>query len=110
MLRALHGIAGLVFLVAGSIAAVATLDLLSWEQICTWFSKRKGSERKLREVAFTLLQSLENGQFKTVYGIFDEDTGMVVDGEGYRSKAVDETLADLHRSHELVFYARPKGA
>jgi hypothetical protein len=110
MLRALQGIGGLIALVAGGVMAVAMVDLLSWNQIAAWFSRRKVSERRQREVAFTLLQHLENGNYKTVYGLFDQENDTVVDGEGCHSKAVDQRLADLHKDSELVLYARPKGA
>lgn len=97
----------LIVIILGLVAvlAVAVVLVLKWDEIVHWFQHRndiKDADRS--NIAFTLQQKLDSGEYKTVQGIFNKRTSTVVEGRAVQSKEVDGELAAVHAANELVVY------
>ena len=93
--------------VAGAALAVIVLKLLNWQKIKDWFMGFFRNRNKIKspnEVAFTLKESLANGNCKVVQGIFNKSTDEVEDGVQYETEKIDNTLANFHRNDKVVVY------
>jgi hypothetical protein len=97
----------LIPLILGAAALVGTivLVLLNFQRIVDWFQGRQSLKQADSEnIAITLNQKLKEGNYKTVQGIFNTNSGKLLDGVQYESENIDEKLAELHRNDELVIY------
>jgi hypothetical protein len=96
-----------IILLAVAGLAVVVLAVLNYERIIDWFLKRKKLKESDKEnIAFTLQEKLENGNFKTIEGIFNKRDNKVLEAEVTEAKEIDEKLAKLHNKEgELVIYA-----
>jgi hypothetical protein len=93
-------------ILAGAAAlAVVVLAIVYYDDIIAWFRARNDIKvRDKNNVAFTIKQKMDNGEYKLVQGIFNKRTEQVVDGQVVQTKMVDERLADVHGQNELVLY------
>jgi hypothetical protein len=81
------------------------LVVLKWQQIVDWFrGKRKLKESDKANIAFTIKNAQETGNYNVVQGIFNTDSGEVLDGQKYQAKQISEELEDAHRGKDLVIY------
>jgi len=100
-LAAAHVGAGAVVL---AIAAV-TFILLTFEEISNWFADRQALvESDKDNLAFTLQQKLESGEYSTVQGVFNKRTHAIPAARTITSQRIDAQLADTHAIHELALY------
>jgi hypothetical protein len=75
------------------------------------YEDRKLAEENLREftqvdqtdnkeidnVLRNIHRSRSNGEYKTISGVFNKNTGEVIDGRKLTSKQIDDELRDIHR-------------
>ena len=86
-------------------AAVIYLICLFWDNIVEWFRNRNNIKNSSRDnIAFTLQKKLDNGNYKTVQGIFNQNTHEMVDKQVIEHEQMDNQLAQTHRGQELVVY------
>lgn len=99
-------------LIASVLAAMAAkaiiakpIDELSFEIVVDWFRNRNELKKsKDSIIAFTLMQKVEIGGFKTVQGVFDQELNNVLDHVVYLHAAMDAKLSEIHEDKELVLY------
>ena len=83
--------------------AVICMLILHWEDICAWFQSRAALKSSNADnIGFSLQEKLADGNYKTVYGIFNTCTNEVLDSEAVSSQQIDPELAELHSSSNLV--------
>jgi hypothetical protein len=89
--------------------AVLVIKFLGWDKITGWFRKReKLAQSDKDNIAFTLQQSLANGNYGTVQGIFNTRTNELVNadaGQKYEAEDVAPELKEAHKNNELVVYS-----
>ncbi len=89
----------------GALAVLVVIAILTYQQVVTWFVERTAIKRaKQSNVAFTLVEKLQNGDYKTVQGVFDTQTATLVDGKAWESRSIDQDLAEIHSTEELAIY------
>jgi hypothetical protein len=89
--------------VVGLVAIV--VPLLIWKDIVDWFrGKRKIKEADKANIAFSLKNSLENGNYEVVQGIFNPNSEELLDGQKFQAENLDEQLVAAHKDKELVLY------
>lgn len=85
-------------LIIGSLLAVAFLTL---QEIMNWFSQHYNILHKNKDnVAFTIKDKLENGNYQVVQGIFNDRTGNVIEEKTIETEAIDEELKKIHDEYE----------
>lgn len=100
----------LTFLILGAIggligAAAASVYLLYRDQLVQWFQERFLHRRKdPQEVAFSLKERLNNGEYKVVQGIFNQETEQVQDAKVWNAHELDAQLQQVHAHDELVVW------
>ncbi len=83
------------------IAAVA----ITFKQIANWFKERKKLKESDKDnIAFTLKQELDSGNYVVCQGIFNTKTEELLDGQKLQGK-VDEELEAQHQGRPLVIYS-----
>lgn len=91
--------------VAGATAAFVVIASLVLQEVINWFQARQHlCQADSDMIAFTLQEKLASGNFKTVQGVFNIKTSLVVEGRRIESERVDEELAGLHRNGGLAIY------
>jgi len=74
-------------------AAVVVLVFLNWNRIVNWFRNRQSLKHSDRaNIAFTLKDSLDNGKYSVIQGIFNTRTNEVLDGAKYEAEDVGDEL------------------
>jgi hypothetical protein len=85
--------------------AIIVVVILKWKVIVDWFrGKRKLKESDKANIAFTIKNALETDNVNVVQGIFNTDSGEVLDGEKYKAKKLGEELEQAHQDKDLVIY------
>jgi hypothetical protein len=85
--------------------AVIVVAILKWAVIVDWFrGKRRLKESDKANIAFTIKNAQETGNFNVVQGIFNTDSGEVLDGQKYEAKQLSEELDEAHKGKDLVIY------
>jgi uncharacterized membrane protein len=84
----------ILFAVLAGLALVAIVVLfLKWNQIVNWFRNRQSLKQADRaNLAFTLKESLENGKYSVIQGIFNQRTNEVLVAEKYDAGDVCDEL------------------
>ena len=85
-------------------AVVQYQKRLTFKEVLEWFQSRNNLVASDNVVAFTLQEKLKDGKYKVVQGIFNTQTGSIIDNRILESDKVDHELAEVHRDHELVLY------
>jgi hypothetical protein len=87
------------------VGAVIVVAILKWKAILDWFrGKRKLKEADKANIAFTIKNAQETGNFNVVQGIFNTDSCEVLDGQKYEAKKLDDELEQHHNGKDLVIY------
>ncbi|GHV85527.1 hypothetical protein AGMMS50230_11350 [Spirochaetia bacterium] len=95
----------LAILAVAASVAVIVIAVLNWDRIIEWFRSRQNLKQSDKDnIAFTLKEKWESGQYGTVQGIFNTRTGELLDAEKTHAKSVDEKVAEIHSKEELVLY------
>lgn len=85
------------------IEVIITLLLVSLAAIVDWFLGISNTIDE-EDLAFTLKQDLNNGEFTIVQGLFDQSTGKVETARRINGKQLDPKLAQAHNRDRLVLY------
>jgi hypothetical protein len=92
-------------LAAAASLTVVVLAIVYYQDIVKWFRTRNDiKEADKDNIAFTIKDLTENGDFKIVQGIFNKRTETVVDGQVIQAKDVDADLVATHGNKKLVVY------
>jgi len=82
--------------------AVVVVVFLNWGRIIDWFRSRSKLKQADRDnIAFTVKESLNNGSYSTVQGVFNTRTEQVLDAVKYEAKDVCD---ELKYSEPLTIY------
>lgn len=87
--------------------AVVTIALLTFADILAWFQteeRQRLSQSDAENIAFTVLQSIEEKKCKVIQGVLSKRTGNVVEGRVIEAQKIDEELARIHAEEEVVIY------
>jgi hypothetical protein len=85
--------------------AIITMVVLNWKTIIDWFrGKRTLKESDKGNIAFTIKNAQETGNFEVVQGIFNTDSEEVLDGQKYKAKELEDKLEQVHKGKDLVIY------
>ena len=92
--------------ITGAVAgAVIALVCLNWEQIIAFMTGNTALKNSdIDNVGFSLQEKVNNGNYKTVYGIFNNRTQKVLAAEEVNSQQVDERLAAEHHNNPLILF------
>lgn len=89
----------------GAAIALVTIAWLNWDKIVGWLQSRAQFIMQDRDrVGFSLVDRLQNGNYRTVYGIINRSSGQLLDGEAVTSRAIDAQTAAEHRNGEILIY------
>ena len=89
----------------GAAFAIVTIVCMNWERIVSWLQNRASILlRDNNNVGFSLVDKLENGQYRTVYGVINRRSGQLLEGEVVTSRSLDAQTAAEHRNGELLIY------
>jgi hypothetical protein len=95
----------LLFKLFVGIAAV-TVFVINYKTIINWFRAKKTLKQSDKNnIAFTLKQELENGNYNVCQGIFNTETEELLEGVKWEGKQIDEELANKHQGKPLVVYS-----
>ena len=97
----------LIFWILGAVATATVIFVicLFWNKIVEWFRNRNDIKNKDRDnIAFTLQQKLDSGNYKTVQGIFNQGSNTMLDSTVIEHEQMDRELASNHQGQELVIY------
>jgi hypothetical protein len=98
-------IGGIATLVFTGIAVAAIIAILTYDKILEWFQqKRHLLETDSSRIGISILEHLNNGNYRTVQGIFDTETEEFIDGRSIESRRVDSQIVDIHRENGYVIY------
>lgn len=85
-------------LLIGSLIAVA---FLAYEEIIDWFDERLDTIHSSKNnLALTIKDELENGNYQIVQGIFNNKTGNWIESREIEAEEIDEELLDIHEEYE----------
>mgnify|MGYP000909206649 CR=1 FL=1 len=85
--------------------AVVVLLIIYYDDIIKWFKERSDIKEADKEnIAFTLKQKIESGDYKVVQGIFNKRTATVEEGRVMQAEKIDEDFAKVHGRKQLVLY------
>lgn len=86
-------------------AAAFVIMLLHFDQIIDWFRARTYLKtRNPTNLAFSLQEQTRDGNYSTIYGIYNHKINKVYDAETVTSNNIDDELARLHNNNKLVLY------
>lgn len=88
--------------VAGTVIA---LICLNWERTISFMTDNTAlKESDIDNVGFSLQEKMSNGDYKTVYGIFNTRDQQVLAAEAVSSQQVDAQVAAAHHRSPLVVF------
>jgi hypothetical protein len=90
-------------LIGLAIAAVIVVALLKWKTILDWFRGQSHLTQQDKDaVGFTLRETMANGKYSTIQGIFNQTNGEVAEAVKYESKDIAD---ELKEREPLVVYS-----
>lgn len=93
-----------IIMAAAAVLTIVVLAIIYYDDIIKWFQDRNDiKEADKDNIAFTIKQKLESGDYKVVQGIFNKRTNTVVDGHTMRAKQLDAELRKRHRGKMVVY-------
>lgn len=97
------GISTLISLFIG--AAVIYAAILTVNAVVDWFRSRAALVNSDQDnIAFTVKERLNNGDFALYQGIFNQRTEQLIEGQKMVGEELDGQLAQLHREQTMVVY------
>lgn len=95
---------GLIIAAAGTITVIV-VAIIHYKEIIAWFQKRNDLKVADKEnIAFTLKQKLETGDYKVIQGIFNQRTEDILEGRAMQSEKLDQEFEEAHEGKELLIY------
>jgi hypothetical protein len=89
---------------ASAAAGAIVVTCLTIDEVLAWFRARRHLLRDPDAVAATVLETLANGQFRTVQGIFNHRTGKWAEQRTIDSERIDTQLSTRHRHATFATY------
>ena len=87
------------------IALIIALLIITYQLILDWFQENEELvQSDMDNIAVTVKELFETGNYTVVQGVFNTRTEKVVAGRKLQAKKVDDQVADLHRDKVLVIY------
>lgn len=85
--------------------AVVFIAYLTYNLIVNWFRNRFDiKEQDKDNIAFTIKENLESGNYKIVQGVFNTRTEEIVDSQVIETEELDNELDEIHSDLPLVVY------
>ena len=92
-------------LAAVALLAVVVVAIIYYDDIIEWFRTRNDiKEADKDNIAFTIREKIETGDYKVVQGIFNKRTNDLVEGHAMKTKKLDSEFEQIHADNELVIY------
>lgn len=86
-------------------AAVVSVLILYKDQIIQWFQDRyMGQHQAPNDIAFSIKEQLQNGDYTVVQGIFNQATDTVEHAQEWNAQNLDQDLQQLHARDKLVVW------
>jgi hypothetical protein len=89
----------------GAALVAVSIAFLNWERIVGWLSSRSHLvNQDVDNYGFSLVERINSGNYRTVYGVFNRRTGRVIDGETVQSQGIDLQTEREHAGETLLIY------
>lgn len=96
---------GLALLVVGGLAVAAIMEYLSYEKVLSWFQQRESLlKADCDRVGLLFLEQYNNGNYRTITGVFDTVTEEMITSEVMESRNVDSRIKEACRQDGYAVY------
>ena len=86
-------------------AAVIYAAILTVNTVINWFQSRAALVNSDRDnIAFTIRERLNSGEYALYQGIFNKRTEQLVEGQKLVGERLDSELSQMHRDKTMVVY------
>jgi hypothetical protein len=86
-------------------AAVVVIAYLTYNFIVNWFRNRSAIQEQDKDnIAFTIKENLQSGNYTVVQGIFNRRTEELVDSQVIETKELDNKMSEIHSENKMVLY------
>jgi hypothetical protein len=86
-------------------AAVVVIAYLTYNFIVNWFRNRSAIQEQNKDnIAFTIKENLQSGNYTVVQGIFNRRTEELVDSQVIETKELDNKMSEIHSENKMVLY------
>jgi hypothetical protein len=90
---------------AAMMAGVVVIAYLTYNFIVNWFRNRSAIQEQDKDnIAFTIKENLQSGNYKVVQGIFNRRTEELVDSQVIETKELDNKMSEIHSENKIVLY------
>ena len=87
--------------IGGLVIGSLIVAFLTLEELMDWFEQNFNLLRKNKNnIAFTIRDTLENGNYQVVQGIFNNRTSEIVEERTIEAEEIDEELEKIHDKYE----------
>lgn len=94
-----------IFGVAAGTAAVASIVILTIDEIMNWFRNHRNlALSDANNVGVTIKEAMSSGNFVIVQGVFNKRTHKMVDSRKIKAKQLDAELMRRHSRERVVEY------
>lgn len=96
-------VGGLITLFIG--AAVVYLAVITVDAVINWFRTKQSLVQSDRDnIAFTIKENMNSGQYVVYQGVFNRRTEQLIDGQKLESGRIDDELRTMHEQQPMVIY------
>jgi hypothetical protein len=90
---------------ASAVMAIVIVVTITFSYVVEWFlNKQTLVQSDTNNVAFTLKQKINDGELKTIQGIFNKTSEKVIEGRVIKSKNMDKDFLLRHENEDLIIY------
>jgi hypothetical protein len=90
---------------AAMMAGVVVIAYLTYNFIVNWFRNRSAIQEQDKDnIAFTIKENLQSGNYTVVQGIFNRRTEELVDSQVIETKELDNKMSEIHSENKMVLY------
>jgi hypothetical protein len=88
---------------AAGLIATAFVKFLTWAGVIDWLRRKRQtlSATDGKKISFLVGESLRNGNYKEIVGVFDTETNQV-DAQAYEAEEIDSTLKSHHKDAKVL--------
>jgi hypothetical protein len=87
---------------AGAAVVAIVVAIVTWDEIKAWFQERRNSIDNTNTVARTMIDSLENGNYKVRHGVFNKRTAAFQAEKTVECQDIDAELKRRHAGKRIV--------
>ena len=91
-------------LIAGAILASIVVAVLNIDSIVDWFREQLGHRHMSNRLAVTVLQNLQQGDYKVVQGIFNASTGEYESQRLVEANQIDRNFLAAHNEQGIAVW------